>query len=167
MSPHKPFRRRAYKSIGENILGLEAEVEQAWLTFRDTECSWLITKSFPVHFLIKHRHELLNTFSEGWQYSRLYFRIGERNARYVAELFDIDEISYCYVLAKLAKSIEQKAAKQIVDANLADDRFGLLVWSFGRMKLWNVLRYVEERLGDIESAQKQRILQTLNQFSVM
>lgn len=148
-------RRRGYKSIGANIEDLVPEICLAWnqfFDFFDPECAWIITKAFPVDFLIANRSLLSGKFSEDWQFSRLYLRIGEKNPELVEELRAVNEISYCYVLAKLGKVLSLEEAKSIVTRTSTDEKFGLLVWSFGQMKLWAVLKYIEAELVGINAA---------------
>jgi hypothetical protein len=152
-SSYVSVRRRGYKSIDTSIEGLVSEICLAWNTFHDPECAWIITKSFPANFLIENRAELSARFSEGWQFSRLYLRIGEVNRALVEELKQISEISYCYVLAKLGQVISDDEAKGIVARTSSDENFGLLVWSLGQMKLWSALKYVESELKGIQDAQ--------------
>lgn len=152
-SPYVSVRRRGYKSIGTRTKALTVEIEQAWRAFGDPECAMIITNTYPVDFLVQHRAELIASFSEGWQFPRLYLRIGEVNPAIVEELKQINEISYCYVIAKLGMSITIGVAKAIVARTLQDENFGLLVWSFGQMKLWAALKYIESELVNIQEAQ--------------
>lgn len=148
------IRRRAYKSIAQGSdIPFEA-METTWQRFSDPECAWLIVKTFPVDFLLAHRTELEAILTEGWQFSRLYMRIGEVDPSVLKDLKSKDEISYCYVMAKLKMPIQVDEAIHIVNRMSNDDRFGLLVWSFGQLGLWEVLQHIEEQLTAI---QEQRI----------
>jgi hypothetical protein len=144
------IRRRAYKSISLGSDILFEEVQAAWQDYSDPECAWLIAKTFPADFLVAHRAELEAVLTEGWQLSRLYMRIAETNPSVLDELKSRDEISYCYVLAKLKKPLRASEAIQIVNQMSNDDRFGLLVWSFGQQRLWAVLQYIEAQLPAIQ-----------------
>jgi hypothetical protein len=143
------IRRRAYKSIalGSNIPF--EEVQATWQRYADPECAWLIVKTFPVDFLLAHRAELEAALTEGWQLSRLYMRIAETNPSVLDDLKSKDEISYCYVLAKLKRPLQMSEAIQIANRTSNDDRFGLLVWSLGRLGLWAALQHIEARLPAI------------------
>ena len=68
----------------------------------------------------------------------------------LVELKSIDEITYCYVLAKLDLSLSQTEAISIFESNINDDRIGLLIWSFGQLRLWDVLLEIEPKLPEIE-----------------
>jgi hypothetical protein len=144
------MRRRAYKWFSnDKQLPIKA-LTQVWHEYHDKECAWLIVKKFPIKFLIEHRAYLLSTLTEGWQFSRLYLRIAERRHELLSELQGRDAISYCYVLAKLGRGLSVKQAKSYIDSHATDDRFGLLVWSIGRLKLWPALQYIKKQLPAIE-----------------
>ncbi|WP_434113344.1 hypothetical protein [Methylocaldum sp. GT1TLB] len=140
------IRKRGYKSISADTDMAQDLVQKAWDRFADPECAWVIVKAFPIEFLVLHRAELATAFSEGWQFARLYLRIAESEPNLLDELRNIDEISYCYVLAKLDRKLPLKEAVKIVDKNLGDERFGLLVWSLGRLRMWEALQHVESQL---------------------
>lgn len=83
--------------------------------------------------------------------SRLYLRLSEVDKSLVRELKEIDPISFCYVMAKLQIPIKENEAKAILHATEGDEKFGLVIWSLGRLGLWNVLKYAQRRLPQIES----------------
>ncbi len=153
------MRRRAYKWLSSIERPPTSAVTRVWNKFHDTDYAWLIVKTFPAHFLAKHRARLLSVLTEGWQVSRLYLRIAERSPDLLSELKSRDQISYCYVLAKLGLGLSLKQAKSFIDAHAADERFGLLVWSIGRLKLWPALQYLKKQLPEIEE-QKMAALRT-------
>lgn len=147
------IRRRAYKSIVPGSDITFEEVQAAWQSYSDPECAWLIVKTFPIDFLLTHRAELEAVLAEGWQYSRLYMRIAETNPSVLEDLKSKDEISYCYVLAKLKKPLQVDEAIQIANRSSNDDRFGLLIWSLGQLGLWAVLQHIETELPAIQKQQ--------------
>ncbi len=73
------IRRRAYKSIAQGSDIPFEEMQAAWQLYSDSECAWLIVKTFPIDFLLMYRAELESALTEGWQFSRLYMRIAETN----------------------------------------------------------------------------------------
>lgn len=145
-SKYISVRKRGYKSLSTEPAVPQNLVQDAWQGFHDPDCAWLIVKTFPVSYLIQYRAALSAALSEGWQLARLYLRIGEVDQDLLSELKSIDEISYCYVLAKLGLKLSTKEAKTFVDINSGDERFGLLVWSFGHLGLWKALQYVQANL---------------------
>jgi hypothetical protein len=149
-SKYVGIRKRGYKCASADTVMPQDLVRKAWEQFEDPECAWVIVKSLPPEFLVQHRASLAAAFSKGWQFARLYLRIAEIKPNLLVELRDIDEISYCYVLAKLGKRITLKEAIKIIESNSGDERFGLLVWSLGRLYMWEALRHVESQLTAIQ-----------------
>jgi hypothetical protein len=149
MAEYIEVRKRGYKCIANNLDSNNSLLLEAWEKFNDGECAWLIVKYFPEEFLIKNRRVLLSVFSENWQFARLYLRIGKAKPRMLKELKSLDQISYCYVIAKLDGHLDLKEAIQIVDGNAQNDRFDLLVWSLGRLRLWPALEYIENHQQNI------------------
>lgn len=139
-------RKRGYKSIIKNQDTDHEALLKCWKTYNDTECAWTITNTFPAELIIPIRKDLILTFSEGWQYSRIYKKIGVVRPELINELKTIDEISFCYVLAKLDKKLTSKDAKQIIDNNIDDERLGLLIWALGQLGLWDSLLRIESKL---------------------
>ena len=78
-----------------------------------------------------------DTHTQPFQTSKLFLKLGVINFKFVEELKDIDEISYCYVMTKFDKTISDSEAKIILRDNYKDERIGLLLWSFGQMGLWD------------------------------
>lgn len=150
-------RRRGYKSVGKEENCPESDVLIAWESFKDPECAWTIAKAFPISFLLEHRAELLAHLTEGWQFSRLYLRIGAERPEFLTELKEINEISYCYVLAKLGRTLPEKEAEAIISNNAADENFGMLVWSLGKMQNWSALQHIKSNLEQINNAQSAAI----------
>ena len=148
-SKYVSVRRRGYKSLSTEHNVPRHLVQKAWLQFQDEACAWLIVKTFPVRYLVQHREALASALSEGWQFARLYLRVGEENQKLLTELKAIDQISYCYVLAKLCLNLSTKEARSFVDSNSGDERFGLLIWSLGRLGQWDALKYVQAKLPEI------------------
>ncbi len=144
-------RRRGYKSIANDSIAPRKLLGKAWQQRRDQECAWLIVKGFPADFLILNRKALAAVLPHAWQLARLYLRIGEVEPELLQELRDADQISYCYVLAKLGLQMSRKEAIQIIDRCSGDERIGLLIWSFGQLGHWHALKYIEAQLPVINA----------------
>src|SRR6185437_9158825 len=106
--------------------------------------------------------QLLSCFTEGWQFSRLYLRISAVDPSLLSELKSIDEISYCYVMAKIGQTVSLGEAKRIVQRVAGSEHFGLLVWSFGRMRLWRALKYIGAELPSIGRLQQEVVTARIN-----
>lgn len=144
------LRRRGYKAIAADpALEMDYLIE-AWVAFQDVECAWLLVKLLSPQDLVVMKEEILPHLSEGWQISRLYLRMSTVDSSVVEELNRIDGIAYSYVLAKLGRSISIEQAKALFARYETDERLGLLVWSIGQMKLWDVLVWFKSRLSDVQ-----------------
>ncbi len=144
------LRRRGYKHVGRDSLPNVAAALAAWKAFEDPEGAWLLVRILPAADLVSMRSELLPALTEGWHLSRLYMRIADQVPDVLDELRLQDGISYCYACAKLGRIVSVEVAGEIVDKYAGDERLGLLVWSLGRMELWDVLKWVKERLPELE-----------------
>jgi hypothetical protein len=156
------IRRRGYKCISADTVLPQDLVYAAWEQFGDSECAWVIVKEFPPMFLVQNRTSLTAKFTKGWQIARLYLRIAEVKPNLLDELRRKDEISFCYVLAKLNLKLTLKQALKFIENNSGDERFGLLVWSFGQLGLWEALQKVELQLPCI---QEQRFSELHNKYT--
>ncbi len=156
-SKYITVRRRGYKSLSQEGQIPHGLVHDAWIQFQDPDCAWLIVKAATVAYLIEHRDSLADALSEGWQLSRLYLRIAQTNQCLLKELRSLNQISYCYVLAKLGLKLSVKDAKAFVASNSGDEHFGLLVWSFGQLGLWEALEYIQAQLPSIQEQRYSRL----------
>ena len=136
-------RDRAFKKLNAKWDNKYFEqVEQVWHSYHDFFCTQIILNHFPTTFLLENYKTILQ-HSKQYQISKLFLKVGAINIELVADLKKIDEISYCYVLAKLRKTLSDEEAKEILKDNYKDDRIGLLLWSFGQMRLWDrIVEYV-------------------------
>lgn len=156
------IRKRGYKSLKRESIVPVKPLKEAWRKYSDTECAFLIVNKFPVEYLIDNRDSLAEALTEKWQLARMYLRIGKVKPDLLVELKAKDQISYCYILAKLEGKLSLSEAKRILVDNMADERIGLLIWSFGHLGLWNALRYTQEKLPTIEKKSLQRIQKELH-----
>ncbi len=111
-------------------------IEHVWNSYKDTNCLRIIINHFSANFLEKNYKDLLK-ITKPVQASKLLLKLGAINFEFVKELKDIDQISYSYVLAKLGKRLSDAQASEFLKNNYRDERIGLLLWSFGKMGLWD------------------------------
>ncbi|MDR5906606.1 hypothetical protein [Franzmannia qiaohouensis] len=143
-------RRRGYKiSTRRNKLNEQA-IMKPWREYGDYEAAWLITKFFPVSFLIENRQAIEEHFTEGWQFSRLYLRMAEVQPGILSHLKARDTISYSYVLAKLGGRLDDEEAFKFLESASLDERFGLYVWSLGKLGKWEVLEAIDSKLLEFQ-----------------
>ncbi|MDH1146379.1 hypothetical protein N5C60_17430 [Pseudomonas mosselii] len=153
------IRRRGYKSVTYSTTPRIDLLKESWKRYHDPECAWLLVKLMPVDELMGVRKELLGHLSEGWQISRIYLRLSELTPSITTELQELDGICYSYVLAKLGRSITHKEATALVDQYETDERFGLLIWSFGQMGLWETLIWLKDRLASTSQTKHGSLLE--------
>jgi hypothetical protein len=162
-SKYVGVRKRGYKSLLQEEEVPHDLVHEAWSQYRDPACAWLIVKTAPIAYLVEHHDSLADSLSEGWQLSRLYLRIAEVDLSLLDELRSRDPISYCYVLAKLGIKLSTMDAEGFIASSAGDKRFGLLVWSFGQLGLWEVLEHIQAQLPAIR---EQRFSRLREQFGI-
>lgn len=151
-------RRRAYRSLMEENAVPVDMVITAWQNYRDYECAWLIINKFSIQYLIENHVELSDFIQEPWRLSKLYLKIGAIQPKLLTKLKMRDGISYAYVMAKLSKNIPYKEALDIIENNLSDDRFGLLLWSLGQLKNRKALEYIEGQIPKINQLRLDSLL---------
>ncbi len=151
-------RRRAYKSLMRENSVPKQLVLAAWQNYADKECAWLIANKFPVEYLVKHRAALSDAIKEPWRLAKLYLKIGAAHPKLLIELKNQDQISYAYVMAKLGMKIPFNAAIKIIENNLTDERFGLLIWSLGQLKMSKALAYIEQQIPRIDQLKLNQLL---------
>lgn len=131
------IRERAYKRLNTSWDKKFGEIiEQVWHSYHDSLCLGIILNHFSLGFLLNNYKDILK-YTQVFQASKLFIKIGSINYKLIEEFKKVDEISYCYVLTKLNKSIPENEAMRILEDNFKDERIGLLLWSFGQMGLWN------------------------------
>ena len=132
-------RNRAFKRLISNWDKKYFElIKQVWYLFHDSDCLKIILNHFPIKFLLENYKNILQ-HTQPYQASKLFIKIGRTNPELLDELKEIDEISFCYVLAKFGKKVPKNEANTILYNNYKDERIGLLLWSFGQMELWDTI----------------------------
>ena len=151
-SKYVGLRRRSYKLYDSKLPDSRALLEHAWHAFHDREAAWLIVKTFPLEFLVENKRDLVDSFTEGWQFSKLYLRLAEIEPTVVDELLKIDPVSYLYVMAKLGRSVTRRTLSSILDSSLGDERLGLVLWCMGELREWDQLVAASARASEIAKA---------------
>lgn len=145
------LRRRGYRKLffdwdasHENL------ITEVWNTRYDSDCAWLIIYRFPVEYLREHFDELLEQAVDTWHSTKLYLRVSEIDFSKAEYLAQTDEIRYAYVCAKLGRTFDADTALSMFERNKYDEELGLLIWCFGQMRLWSVLKTIEQDLDEEE-----------------
>jgi len=162
-SKYKNIRKRFYRHLDKyNSKEHNKLLINLWNKYNDTQCAWLIVKRCSPSYLYKMRKKLIEALPEYWQIAKIYVRLIPSYPNTAKELLEIDAITYCYVMAKLKRTISSELAKAIVKNNIAEERFGLLLWCLGEMKKWDTLTFIYESIDSIKKAQEKRILEKFN-----
>lgn len=149
----KSIRDRGYKYLIDNWDDIWIEqIEHNLCYWKDILAGRLVIENFSVKFLLQNWELIYEVVHDHYFVRWLYVKVGLFAPNKLKELKDSDSISYAYVLVKLGLSLDENEAIQIFEENLADDRMDLLIWCFGRMKLWNVLKYVYSRIDESKEA---------------
>lgn len=154
------FRRRAYKKLRTDWdASYQKRIEGAWSAHHDPDCARLMIDHFPVEYLIEYFFELLESVEGSWHSTKLYLRVSEVDSSKLEHLAQTDEITFSYVSTKLGRIFGVDTALSIFERNKYDERLGLLIWCFGQMRLWSVLKTIEQDLDEEEIA-KERFRRT-------
>lgn len=144
----KSIRERAYKQLmKEWNPDFERTILEQWELYKDDICIELIIEHFPVETVLSIFDELSEMCSEKG-YRKLFLKVAAYDSTKLDLIRKYDEITYLYTLAKIGSSVSEKEATEIYEKNKSDERYGLLVWCFGQMKLWDVLSQIYK---DIEN----------------
>lgn len=154
------LRRRGYRKLFFDWdASYEDLVKEVWHTRHDSDCAWLIIYRFPVEYLRENFDDLLAKAVDTWHSTKLYLRVSEVDFSKAEHLAQVDEIRYAYVCAKLGRTFNADTALSMFERNKYDEDLGLLIWCFGQMRLWFVLRIVEQGL-DEEDLWRERFRRT-------
>ena len=144
-SQYKANRERGLKILRHNWNAKYQEtVENIWKEYKDTTSLRVILEKFPEEYLVEHI-DVFIPHVKFYQLSKLFLRLADINEKILDKLKNVDEISYSYVLTKLNRVLSNKDANEILEKNYKDDRIGLLLWCFGKMKLWDsIVEFVKK-----------------------
>lgn len=118
---------------------------QNWKKYLDSSCAYLIVKNFEPYFLLDHFQLIEKHLDKQWKLKDLYQKVAKYDESIHKYIKSIDEITYCYILVQIGKSISETEAHSIYKKNVEDERIGLLIWCFGKFKLWNLLLQIESK----------------------
>ena len=111
---------------------------------REPKAALIIIQHFTPEYIHEKRADIMDILDAGWAVGRLYLRAAEHNPQCIEELRSVDGVTFAYVKAKLNEILPEDELMALVKEYRFDDRFGLLVWSIGKMKYWKVLEYIVE-----------------------
>lgn len=160
------LRRRGYRKLFFTWdASYESLITEVWNARRDSDCAWLIIYRFPVEYLRENFDDLLAKTADTWHSTKLYLRVSEIDFSKAEHLAQTDEIRYAYICAKLGRTLDPDTALSMFERNKHDEELGLLIWCFGRMRLWSVLKTIEQDL-DEEELWRERYRRRTEDFSI-
>lgn len=134
-------RQRGYKLVkNSNPNKYLSLIKSCWEKHGDFEATCLIIQNADLLYLQQKKKRLLNFSNDiPWLVGRLYIKLCQNSTDELKELKLIDEITYAYAATILNHSLSAEEANELFINNISDKRIDLLIWCFGKQKLWNVL----------------------------
>lgn len=143
------LRKRACRKLRRTWSLLYADILiSAWSKHEDPEVAQVMIDHLEVEHLEANFYPLAERVVNSWHFTKLFIRIGDEAPSKLNLLREFDGITYAYVLVKLGYCLTPKKAIQLFKAYRYDKRMGLLIWCFGRMKLWGVLKTAANRIAE-------------------
>jgi|688.fasta_scaffold370256_2 hypothetical protein len=147
-SQYKDIRRRAYKFLNENWDDhYEYLITEIWNKYKDSQCAEIIVENFSISFILEYFSELENVLTKAKRNIKLFLKVGKESPELLNNIKKYDEITYVYVLVKLGEKLSENLAIDIFKRQKKDDRIGLLLWCYGQMKLWTVLKNIVDLIN--------------------
>lgn len=151
-SPYTRMRQRGYKSLSAEGRRIPKHlVLRSWNSWRDPASADLLIQHFSPTFLEENRVGISEVLTHPSEVARLYIRIGQESPDVTQNLRDWDAITYCYVSAKLGRRIHKSIARKYLKRNLGNERLGILLWAFAKMRFWDLLEEVRVRLPEVHT----------------
>lgn len=122
------------------------DVINVWFKYRDFNCLSLVISNLQVAFLVRNFDDIKQEITTAATLSKLLIRVGGHDLKYLEEVKKTDAITYTYVLGQLEKSMDYNESLQIFYTHKCDERVGLLLWSFGQMRLEHTLEQIIKEL---------------------
>lgn len=146
-----------------------AAVFRYWQATGDRRAAKLIASQAPAEFLVGVLLSLVEGCAEdeGWIVSRAAIRSHEAERigpDALAAIKDRFPVSYAYVCAMTGTPIPDDEAMAMVRACTSsdlDDRRGLVIWSLGRLGMWDTLDRIREIAPELLAADKAAELRRL------
>lgn len=146
-------RRRGYRlaraAMKKRLL---IQVKKNWEIYRDREAARIVIEHCSTSYLAERKKEFLECFTDvPWHVARLYILLAKASIGHLHDLRASDEITYAYVVTKLGRKLGYKEALGIFERNVASERLGLLIWCFGKQRLWPVLSKLSKEWNAYEN----------------
>jgi hypothetical protein len=160
-SPFAPIRRRSYALHDSGIPGSTEILQSTWLSHRDKEAAWLVTKDCPVDFLLREHDQIVAALPERWMRARYVLRVSNAAPDVLDAFRSTDPVHAMYVYAKRKELPTEAILRSLIDESLGDPDLDLLVWSLGVLGLWGTLVELHGRADAIMQARLKRLHRTI------
>ena len=162
-SPYPSFRQRAYALARRYPRpSYWPLVRDTWRRFGDVDAIKLMLRTAPPAFVEANLPELADA-ARGTDLLRLLvLRTQDPNNSLLEELRTTDEISYVYALARKGRRLENVEASSMFARHATDERVGILIWSFGKMGLWQALEHALSQSETMRKAHHRRLFSHLD-----
>ncbi|HYX06467.1 MAG TPA: hypothetical protein VE912_07005 [Bacteroidales bacterium] len=139
------MRRRGYKILQDDWdNNFRSQIIENWHEFHDVEIAKIMINHFDIAFSKNYIKEFEDLLGDDWYIRKLYLKIASIDRSILDYIKTKDEVTYCYLMVKLDEKISEKESLNIYENNSNDERVGLLIWCFGKMKLWETLEIIEK-----------------------
>ena len=147
-SRYKDLRNRAYGILRRywDDRWIQA-VKAAWNTYHEPSCAVLAIERMPSSFLADQFEELFAVLPSFGLMGRFFSRLAQIKPEHLNRLREEDGITYAYVHVKVGLSLDNAEALRLYEENKNDGRIGLLIWSIGKMRLWDALMHIQEDMS--------------------
>lgn len=141
----RSLMRRALKLMKQNWQEEYLDiVTRTWAALPTPFVAELMVEHAPFEILRENIPDLI-TSTIGTRYlTALFKKVQEHTSRYDNLLLSADPITYIYLLTKSGKRLSAPIAKKLYLENYSNERVGLLIWCYGQMGLWEVLKFIAD-----------------------
>lgn len=134
-------RRRGYRlartAMSKSLL---IQVKRNWEQHYDSEAARIVIDHCDTSYVADQKQKLIECFVDApWNMAKLYISLAKISIAHLQDLRKSDGITYAYVITKLGRRLRRREAMEIFETNMGSERIGLLIWCFGKQRLWSVL----------------------------
>ncbi|NQT63972.1 MAG: hypothetical protein HQ556_13510 [Candidatus Marinimicrobia bacterium] len=144
---HVGMRRKAFAYLKQNWSDPYRELlMEAWEKYSDPEANTLVVSYLDEKIIGVHLEKILAIVETTKYKIPVYKKLAAIDMKHVSHLDSTDKITATYLRAINKIKIPQKSAKKLVVSELTDERYGLLLWSLGRLGHWSALLHAHDLL---------------------
>jgi hypothetical protein len=145
---HVGTRRKAYEYLKTNWLDSYKDmVVETWIKYSDPEANTLLAAHFDAKELKKYKKRILEIVETSKYKIPVYKNLDSIDMALVSHLDKNYKITATSLRAINNIEITQSSALRLIKSELSDERYGLLLWSLGKLGHWSALVQAYEMLG--------------------